>query len=129
MNPYIHAKNSARKYGGIPEDYLEIHLFMDSSKEHIPTLVHRLILHNTFGISLACKMFGEFVQTGTGKIVRQPFITNTEGKKVFVRDIAQDHVLEDLQKIPSLAEQFAGITTEMVATKIGVFHSILRKIK
>lgn len=74
-------------------------------------------------------MFGDFVQTGTGKIVRQPFITNSEGKQVFVRDIAQQHVLEDLQRIPSLSEQFADITIEIVATKLGVFHSILRKIK
>lgn len=129
MNPYIHAKNSAVKFGGIPEDYLEIHQFMDSAKEHIPTLVHRLILHNTFGIALACKLFGDFVQTGTGKIVRQPFITNSEGKKVYVRDIAQQHVFEDLTKIPSLSEQFSDITIEMVATKLGVFVSIIRKIE
>jgi len=30
--PWIHAKNSARKFGGVPEDYLPIHNLMDSSQ-------------------------------------------------------------------------------------------------
>jgi hypothetical protein len=31
MNPEIHSKNSVKKYGGKPEDYLEIHQAMDSA--------------------------------------------------------------------------------------------------
>ena len=127
MNPYIHASNSARKYGGMPEDYLEIHQFMDSAKEHLGTIIHRLILHNTFGVSLAEKMFGDIVQTGTGKFVKQNFVTNSDGKKVFIRDIAQDHVLEDLHgKIRTLSQQFESITVEMVINKLGVFGPIVK---
>lgn len=130
MNPYIHSKNSAKKYGGIPEDYLEIHQFMDSAKDHLGTIVHRLILHNTFGISLAEKIFGDFVQTGTGKIVRTNYITNSIGEKVFIRDIAQDHVREDLcGKIPSLSEQFQNITIDLVISKLGIFDPLVKQIK
>lgn len=130
MNPYIHASNSARRHGGIPEDYLEIHQFMDSAKEHLGTIIHRLILHNTFGIALAEKMFGDIIQTGTGKFVKQNFITNSDGKKIFVRDIAQDHVLEDLHgKIPTLSQQFEDITVEMVIRKLGVFGPLIKTAK
>lgn len=130
MNPYIHSKNSVKKYGGIPEDYLEIHQFIDSAKDHLGTIVHRLVLHNTFGISLAEKMCGDIVQTGTGKFVRTNYITNSDGNKVFIRDIAQDHVREDLcGKIPTLNEQFQDITFDLVKTKLGIFGPLIRQAK
>ena len=31
-NPYIHSKSSAKRYGGKPEDYLEIHKLLDGPK-------------------------------------------------------------------------------------------------
>lgn len=130
MNPYIHAKNSANKYGGVPEDYLEVHCFMDSAKEHIGTVVHRLILHNTFGVALAEKVCGDYVQIGSGKVVRTNYIVNSEGRKVFVRDIAQDHVLEDLHgKIPTLSEQFANVTVDLVKDKLGIFGPLIRRVR
>jgi hypothetical protein len=130
MNPYIHSKNSANKYGGIPEDYLEVHQFMDSAKEHIGSIIHRLILHNTFGIALAEKVCGDIVQTGTGKFVRVNYITNSDGKKVYIRDIAQDHVREDLHgKIPSLNEQFQNITVDLVKDKLGIFGPIINRAR
>ncbi len=130
MNPWIHAKNSAKRYGGIPEDFLEVHLFMDSAKEHLGTIVHRIVLHNTFGIALAEKLFGDIVQTGTGKFVRQPFITNSDGKKVFIRDIAQDHVLEDMHGvIPFMSDLFEDITVELFGHKLGLFGPLIKKVK
>lgn len=130
MNPYIHAKNSANKYGGIPEDFLEIHQFMDSAKEHLGTIVHRIVLHNTFGISLAERIFGDIVQTGTGKFVRQNFIVNSDGKRVYIRDIAQDHVLEDMHGIiPTMSELFEDITVELVGNKLGLFGPLIKRIK
>lgn len=130
MNPYIHAKNSANKYQGIPSDYLEIHQFMDSAKEHLGTIVHRIVLHNTFGIALAEKLFGDFVLTGTGQYVRQPFITNSDGKKVFIRDIAQDHVLEDMHGvIPTMSELFEDITVQLIGDKLGLFGPLVKRVK
>jgi hypothetical protein len=89
MKPHIHAQSSASKYGGIPEDYLEIHNFMDSSKAAIADVRHRALFHSAFGIFVVERVFGVC-------------ITNSNGKKVSVRDIAEQHVLEDLGFIPSL---------------------------
>jgi hypothetical protein len=91
MKPYIHAKNSANKYGGVWEDYIKIHNFFDETKEHVPEMVHRIFLHNSFGIGLCEKLFGTT-------------ITNSEGRVIAVKSIAEDHVLEDIGWIPTLHE-------------------------
>ena len=91
MKPYLHAEKSAKKWGGEPEDYLSIHNFIDSSKAHFPDQRHRALLHNSFGIYLAEQMFGIF-------------IVNSKGKKIQVRDIAEDHVLEDMGFIPTVQD-------------------------
>lgn len=89
MKPLFHANKSAKKYGGKAEDYQEIHDWFDQTKAHVADMRHRLMLHNSFGIFLCEQVFGIF-------------ITNSEGRKVNVRDIGEDHVLEDLGIIPSL---------------------------
>ena len=58
MKPHIHAVNSARKWGGEPEDYLPIHNFLDISKMAHPDIRHRAILHNSLGPYIAEKIFG-----------------------------------------------------------------------
>lgn len=83
--PFTHAKSSARKFGGVPEDYLEIHNFMDSSKSALGDSRHRMLLHNTWAI-------------GPGGILERIFgvnITNSDGRLVSVRSIGEQHVLED----------------------------------
>jgi hypothetical protein len=47
-NAFIHAKSSAKKYGGKMEDYLDIHEFMDSSKLATPSNQHRVLTHNNW---------------------------------------------------------------------------------
>lgn len=91
--PYIHAQSSSKKYGGIPEDYLKIHDFFDSSKAHFPDNRHRAILHTSFGIYIAEQVFGTY-------------ITNSDGKKVQVRDIGEQHILEDfgMKFIPTVSD-------------------------
>ena len=91
MKPFQHCKNSARKYGGVPEDYVPVHNFFDETKAHVPDVRHRTILHNSYGIWLAERIFGTTV-------------TNSEGKKVSVRDLGEDHVIEDLGFIPTLQD-------------------------
>lgn len=88
MKPFQHAKNSAKKYGGVPEDYQHIHDFFDSSKATLPDMRHRAILHSSFGIFILERVFGTT-------------ITNSDGKKVCVRDLGEDHVVEDLGFIPT----------------------------
>lgn len=89
MKPLIHAKSSVRKYGGVVEDYLPIHNFIDHSKSALADMRHRLFLHNTLGIYICEMHFGVYR-------------TNTDGKQFSVRDVAEDHVLEDLGFIPTL---------------------------
>ncbi len=90
-NPLVHAERAAKRWGGIPQDYLAIHQWFDATKAHLADNRHRLILHNSFGIALAEQVFG-------------PAITNSSGRRVFVREIGIQHVLEDLGFIPTLAE-------------------------
>lgn len=96
MKPYIHAKNSAKKFGGYYKDYLPIHDFLDSSKACFPDMRHRAILHSSFGIFIAERIFGTF-------------IVNSDGQKVQVRDIAEKHVIEDMGRIPTVGDYLRGM--------------------
>jgi hypothetical protein len=95
-HPYNHAISSAKKFGGKPEDYQAIHDFFDSSKAHYAHWRHRAVLHNSFGIYLAERIFGTT-------------ITNSDGKKVPVRLVGEQHVLEDLGIIPTVADWMRAI--------------------
>lgn len=87
--PFIHAKSSVRRYGGVPEDYIDIHQFMDSSKAALPDVRHRAVLHSAFGCFIVEEMFGK------SKV-------NSAGKEYSPRDVAEDHIIEDLGFIPTL---------------------------
>lgn len=93
------------------EEYLDIHVFMDSSKGHFPDNRHRALTHNTFFIRVVLpRVFGNT-------------LTNSEGKVVSVCQIGEDHILEDhhhkwiptaqdyLEKIPY--ESWMGSTKEV----------------
>jgi len=113
MKPLIHARISAKKFGGVPEDYIEIHDWFDSSKAHVPDARHRNALHHSFGIYLCEQVFGEIIQMPDGKFKRTPYITISTGKQVSVRDFAEQHVLDDLGHIPTLAECVGDVREEV----------------
>lgn len=86
MKPQIHADSSSRLFGGEPEDYLDIHNFMDSSKGAIADNRHRALTHNAWFLSNVLeKVFG---------VTR----TNSAGKAYSVREVGEQHVLEDYGK-------------------------------
>jgi len=89
VKPYIHGRNSARKHGGKPSDYQDIHDFIDSTKVAIPDVRHRAVLHNAFGCFLVERVFG------TTRV-------NSDGREYSPRDIAEEHIIEDLGFIPTL---------------------------
>lgn len=89
VKPFIHAKTSARKYGGKPEDYYAIHTFIDGSKAAVADMRHRAALHNAFGCFVIEAVFGITA-------------VNSEGKTYSPRDVAEDHIIEDLGFIPTL---------------------------
>lgn len=112
MKPYVHAVNSARKYGGKPEDYLPVHDFIDSTKAHLPDMRHRAILHNSWGIYMAEQILGTT-------------LTNSDGHKVSVRDIAEDHVIEDLGTIPTLKDCLAEMPiTDLLGARLRKVRTI-----
>ena len=81
--PWIHAVSSAKRYGGIPEDYLKIHNFMDSSKAVIGDPRHRALTHNTWFVGTVLELvFGTTFK-------------NSDGKDISTRDIGEQHCLED----------------------------------
>jgi hypothetical protein len=89
MKPYIHAKNSVRKFGGSVKDYIEIHQFLDSSKSVYPSNIHRCLTHTSWFLSVVLeRVFGLI-------------ITNSEGKEISVRNIGEQHIMEDFGFIPT----------------------------
>lgn len=96
-HPYDHARSSARRWGGQPEDYTAIHNFFDESKSHLASWQHRALRHHSEGI-FACER--EFGIT----------IMNSEGKQIPTRLIGEQHLLEDLGFIPTVADWFKNLT-------------------
>ena len=100
-HPYYHSKSSARKFGGIPEDYLAVHEWLDATKATWNDPRHRAIPHSAFGIYLAQQVFGETV-------TRQ-----SDRKKVPTRLIGEQHVREDMgETIPSVQDWLQGIPVQ-----------------
>ena len=90
-NPYIHSKSSAKRYGGKPEDYMEIHKLLDLPKVCMNNHTNRFLTHNTFfAYEIIPKVFGYN-------------IINSDGKSVDTVDVALYHILEDfrMQFIPT----------------------------
>jgi hypothetical protein len=91
MRPWQHAKSSARKDRNWIGD-LPIHEFMDSTKVACPDLRHRMILHNTdLGPELAARAFPD---------------------RHDARQVALQHVAEDLGCSPTLADWLEGCDAE-----------------
>lgn len=99
MKPWLHAKSSAAKYGGKPDDYLPIHDFMDSSKASLADVRHRAIFHSSFGIFIVERVFGTNIK-------------NSDGRDISVRDIAEQHVMEDLGFIPTMEQWLRNMRIE-----------------
>jgi hypothetical protein len=95
-HPLKHAQNSAVKFGGRPEDYLPIHNWFDESKAFLPDFRHRALRHHSEGIFLAERIFGVAIM-------------NSDGKRVPVRYVGEQHVLEDLGRIPTAQDWLSEI--------------------
>lgn len=91
MKPLDHSVNSVRRYKGKIEDYQDIHEWLDQTKAAHGDMRHRAILHNTMGPFIATDVFGRS-------------IVNSDGQTCDVRQICEDHILEDLGRIPSLSD-------------------------
>ena len=99
-HPWHHALLSARRHGGRPEDYLDIHAWFDYTKSHIPDCRHRLFLHNSWGIFVAERILGA------------TFTRISDGQTVPLRPLLERHVQEDFGQIPTLAACLEQIAPE-----------------
>ena len=75
---------------------LVVHI-IDESKAFFPDFRHRALRHHAEGIFLCERFFGVT-------------ITNSEGKQVPVRYIGEQHVKEDLGRIPSAQDWLSEIS-------------------
>lgn len=96
---FHHAVSSARKWGGTPEDYLPVHTWFDGSKLIVADFRHRALRHHAEGCWMAEQIFGVT-------------ITNSAGRVVPVRLIAEQHIVEDLGRIPGFADWVRCIRPE-----------------
>ena len=96
----LHAQSSVRRFGGKVEDYLPIHDWLDASKEMFCDFRHRALRHHSHGVFEAERLFGST-------------ITNSEGKLIPTRYIAERHIKEDCGGIvPSVSDWLSRIRPE-----------------
>lgn len=98
--PYVHAVSSARRFGGVPEDYLAVHDFLDSSKAAFPDNRHRALTHNAWFLTTVLdRVFG-------------PTIPNSDGAAVPTRAVGEQHVREDFggRFVPSAQDFLQELT-------------------
>lgn len=93
MTPYKHAQSSAAKFGGRPEDYIQIHDWLDETKAFTGDWTHRALRHHAAGVQWAIEKFGHVV-------------INSDHAKVPVKTIAEQHVVEDCGYIPTIQDWF-----------------------
>lgn len=91
--PEIHAESSARHFGGVAADYLDLHEFMDSSKVAFCDNRHRAMTHNSWFVrSVVPRVFGAAR-------------TNSDGRTYSTVEAAERHVAEDFGGyVPGVAD-------------------------
>lgn len=99
MKPFLHGRIHARKYGGKPSDYADIDDFIDSSKKCMPDIRHRALLHSSFGCYMVEERFGRTR-------------INSDGKEYSPRDVAEDHIIQDLGFIPTVEKYLNNMSIE-----------------
>jgi hypothetical protein len=99
MKSFLHARVHAKKYGGVPDDYVDIDDFIDSSKQAVADVRHRAILHSAFGAFIVERVFGRTR-------------VNSDGKTYSPRDVAEDHIQQDLGFIPSMEQYLNNMTIQ-----------------
>ena len=112
MDAVYHARSSARKWGGKPEEFVHIHAWFDESSEHINDLRHRLMRHHSQGIAECVKRFGRM-------------LTLSNGRQVPIKKIGEQHVQEDLGYIPTLADWVKAVRLQPWMMRRGRMRVVL----
>src|SRR4051812_16462628 len=120
--PIIHARSSARRFGGVAEDYLGIHDLLDSSKSAFPDNRHRALTHNNWFFFIVERIYGHEINlTCTECGFKESDYIQPDAKRgpcdscrervalaASVRDVCEQHVLEDFgnKYIPTVSDYF-----------------------
>jgi hypothetical protein len=70
---------------------MHIHEFIDHSKIAVADVRHRAMLHSAWGIYVVQQVYGTH-------------FVNSDGKEVSVRDVAEEHIQQDLGFIPTMED-------------------------
>lgn len=100
---YHHSLSSVKRWGGQVEDYFHIHEWFDESKMLHGDFRHRALRHHTEGIQMAAQLFGDD---------KDKTITNSNGRKIPVIWIGEQHVSEDMGFLPSFGDWAKNIQCE-----------------
>lgn len=95
----LHAKSSARRFGGDPEAYLAIHKWFDEPKRDVGNFRHRAIRHHMLGVRDAVSIFGDFIDRGDGRMVA-------------VALIGEQHLMEDCGFLPTVDDWMRHLAPE-----------------
>ncbi len=66
-HPNHHAASSARKFGGVADDYIAIHQWFDVTKSHEALPVHRALRHHSFGCFDCEAVFGREIMNAAAR--------------------------------------------------------------
>jgi hypothetical protein len=96
-HPYHHAIASVHRFGGVVEDYICLHTFLDQSKAFYPGPQHRALLHHSAGLTVLEQVFGATITLINGRIVP-------------TRWVGEQHITEDLGgRIPTFQDWLFAI--------------------
>lgn len=93
-NPVEHSLSCVKRWKGKVDDYIKIHEKMDISKMYFSDNRHRTLTHTFFWVNeVMIPIFGSY-------------ITNSDDKKISVKDICEFHILEDFRGkfIPNVSD-------------------------
>ncbi len=102
---FYHSVSSSKAFGGVPEDFLEIHAWFDRSRAGTSSILHRFLSHHTQGIADAVEHFGKTITISTGRQVPTSLI-------------GEQHIREDLDGfLPTLDDYIECLACPRWASK------------
>jgi hypothetical protein len=97
---YDHCRASAEGFGGVWDDYQEIHQFLDWPRDCLPDGRFRRVLHNSWGVALAEQAFSLALTRAS------------DGVELAVRPIVERHITRELGVIPTLDAALEGVALQ-----------------
>ena len=108
-HPHHRALSSVRRWGGCVEDYIRLHDWFYESKAIIADYRHRALRHHAEGIFMLERIFGSTITLSTGRVIP-------------TRWVGEQHVREDLGRIPSFADWVRAIRPERWMGRATTLH-------